>query len=82
MNSAVHRARISASLSTAMFGNTNAPSLAVTILDIETNITTTYDSLSKAALAINSNYSTLASLDKRKNPTAPFKSRYIVTIHR
>jgi group I intron endonuclease len=59
-----------------------ALSITVTILDLETNITTTYDSLTKAAEAINSNTGSLWRLFKRKDPNAPYRGRYIIKINR
>jgi hypothetical protein len=72
------RARISA----AMFGKSNKPTISVTILDIETNITTTYDSLIQAAKAIESNPSNIFRLTRRQDSAKPFRGRYIITIHR
>lgn len=59
----------------------NATSNFVTILDIETNITTSFVSLRQAAQSINSDPKTLSRLPLRKNPLAPYRGRYIITIN-
>lgn len=69
-------------MSVVKLGHKNNPTIPVTILDLETSITTTYDSIDKAALAINSHTKSLWRLSHRKNPNAPYRGRYIITIHR
>jgi len=70
-----------AKISLALKGNTNSPSITVTVLDLETNITTIYPSIRQAAAALNSDLKTLRDLSKRQNPDKPYRDRYIITIH-
>jgi group I intron endonuclease len=55
--------------------------IAVEVTDIETKITTVYDSIRKAADALNSDIKTI--LRREKNPTLkPYRDRYIINILR
>ena len=53
-----------------------SPSLAIEVTDVKTNETTTYDSLSAAARALNINKSTIGKYLTR-NQKKPYKGRYI-----
>jgi group I intron endonuclease len=55
--------------------------IAVEVTDLETKITTVYDSIRKAADALNSDIKTI--LRREKNPTLkPYRDRYIINILR
>lgn len=69
-------------INASKIGNTNIRSSIVTILDTETGLTATNDSISQVAKAINSTVSNILRLLYRKNPDKPFRGRYIITIQR
>lgn len=59
--------------------------IKVTVLDLETNITSEYDSIRKAAQSIGSYANVLIRYEKLqldKGYTKPFKDRYVINIHR
>jgi len=59
--------------------------IKVTILDLETKITTEYDSIRKAAEGIGSAQNVLLRYEKsqlNKEHSKPFKNRYVIVIHR
>ena len=73
-------------ISNAMIGNTNKkgkpktggsgiPSQAIEVVDIKTNLTTTYESISEAARALEINQQTISMYFKRNAPK-PCKGRY------
>lgn len=53
--------------------------ISVTIKDLETGLTSSYNSISKAALAINAPVTTFTRYLKSGKP---YRDRYIITIHR
>lgn len=60
-------------------------SLKITVLDLETNLTTEYDSIRKAALSIGSYAHVLTKHEKlqlEKGYTKPFRGRYVIKILR
>lgn len=59
--------------------------IKVTVLDLETKITTEYDSIRRAAEGIDSGQSALLRYEKLqldKGYTKPFKGRYVIVINR
>jgi len=61
------------------------PGLEVEITDLITNITTIYDSIRKAAIAINSDIKTILRREKaqlEKGINTPYRKRFIITIKR
>jgi len=68
-----------AKLSIAAKNNTRRPGYIVTVLDIETNITTSYKSIRKAALALDSD---IKSIIRQESIIRPDRGRYTITIHR
>ena len=59
--------------------------IKITVLDLETNITTDYDSLRKAAQSIGSYAHVITKYEKLqldKGYKKPFKGRYVIKIHR
>ena len=61
------------------------PGLEVEILDLETKLTTIYNSVRKAAIAINSDIKTILrreKLQREKGNNTPYRKRYIITIKR
>lgn len=59
--------------------------IQVEVLDLETNITTTFDSIRKAALAINSDIKTILRREKsqlEKGINTPYRNRYMIVIKR
>lgn len=62
-------------------------SIKITVLDLETNITTEYSSIRKAAIALKSSAQKITDcyaekLKLTKNYTKPFKGRYEIKINR
>lgn len=61
------------------------PGIEVEITDLETNITTTYESIRKAASAINSDIKSLSRREKsqiKKGINTPYRDRYIIVFKR
>jgi group I intron endonuclease len=61
------------------------PGIIVDITDLETNITTSYDSIRKAAKDIGSDLKTILRREKsqlEKGINTPYRNRYIIVIHR
>jgi hypothetical protein len=61
------------------------PGVEVEITDLETKLTTTYESIRKAAKAINSDIKSLSRREKsqlEKGITTPYRGRYIVVFKR
>ena len=59
--------------------------IKVTVLDLETNVTSEYDSIRKAAQSIGSYANVLIRHEKLqldKGYTKPFKDRYVIKINR
>ena len=59
--------------------------IKVTVLDLETKITTEYDSIRKAAIAVGSYANALIkheNLQLNKGYIKPFKNRYVVKVNR
>jgi group I intron endonuclease len=59
--------------------------IKVEITDLETKLTTVYDSIRKAALAINSDIKTILRREKsqiKKGINTPYKNKYIIVIIR
>lgn len=65
-------------ISAKLKGHTNTPSYSVTILDLETNITTTHLSIRKAAKFLNCDKGTIKAYNTSQ---VPFRGRYMITIH-
>jgi Mlc titration factor MtfA (ptsG expression regulator) len=59
-------------------GGIQPNSQKIAVLDLETNLTTTYDTIRAAARAINLRQSSISNY-LASNPTNPFKKRYIFT---
>lgn len=55
--------------------------ILVEVKDVETNITTTYDSIRKAAIALNSDIKTILRREQN-NITKSYRGRYIINIKR
>jgi len=70
-----------ATLSKGMIGNTNKPSLTVTVKDILTGVITVYPSIRKAATALKSDIKTLWRREEN-GVTKPYRDRYEITINR
>ena len=61
------------------------PGIEVEITDLESNITTTYESIRKAASAINSDIKSLSRREKsqiKKGINTPYRDRYIIIFKR
>nr|YP_009722355.1 hypothetical protein [Morchella importuna]QGN66757.1 hypothetical protein [Morchella importuna] len=61
------------------------PGIEVEITDLETNLTTTYESIRKAAKAINSDIKSIVRREKsqlEKGINTPYRDRYIIVIKR
>lgn len=67
-------------MSASKMGNSNAKnlpnSLKIQVIDLETNISTTYDSISAAERALNLNYGIITKYFTR-NQQKPYKNRYV-----
>ncbi len=65
--------------------NLPKPGFEVEITDLETKITTSFNSIRKAAVAINSDIKTILRREKlqiEKGINTPYRKRYIITIKR
>jgi group I intron endonuclease len=66
-------------------GKPPVPGISVDVTDLETKLTTTYDSVRKAANAINSDIKTILRREKsqlEKGINTPYRNKYIITIKR
>jgi group I intron endonuclease len=82
-----HNKKTLALLKAAASKRVNLPSTAfeVEITDLNTKITTVYDSIRKAALAINSDIKTILRREKsqlKKGVNTPYRKRYMLVIKR
>ena len=57
------------------------PGYSVTVLDLNSNITTIYKSMRETAKNLNTDLSTLYRREKR-NETKPFRNRYVISINK
>jgi hypothetical protein len=65
--------------------NLPVPGIEVEITDLQTKLTTTYDSIHKAANAIDSDIKTILRREKsqlEKGVNTPYRNRYIIVIKR
>jgi hypothetical protein len=71
-----------ANISASLMGNSNAKnhpnSLKIQVTDLETNISTTYDSIRAAERALNLNSGIITTYFKN-NQQKPYKKRYVFT---
>lgn len=64
---------------------TPVPGIEVEITDLETKLTTTYESIRKAAVAIGSDIKSLSRREKsqlEKGINTPYRNRYMIVIRR